>query len=144
MTDNNNIMNIPQPKVTAMLGTNPSNDANARMQAANESQLMNNKYLTGGRWNRKGGSIALTPLRVPYTETAAGSNSVTSQQESVVSSTLQAQENSTYDKAAFVMGGTKKRNHKTKKNKTKTNKTNKTKTKRRNLRKKSTKHKNRR
>lgn len=136
---------IPQPQVKAMAGPNPAADANYRMNAANETQLQNNRALAGGKGEkgkgkgkgRKGrkkikGGASVSPVKVPYHETAAGPDRMINQQQNVTSATMQANEYAKYDNAAFK-GGSKRHYHKTKRNKSK-----------RKLRNKSRKHKTRR
>ena len=136
---------IPQPQVIAMAGPNPAADANYRMNAANETQLQNNRALAGGKGEkgkgkgRKGrkkikGGASVSPVKVPYHETAAGPDRMINQQQNVTSATMQANEYAKYDNAAFK-GGSKRHYHKTKRNKSKS---------KRKLRNKSRKHKTRR
>ena len=114
--------NIPQQQVHPYPAgaSSPQQAGVARMQSNSNMQNANNQALAGGRKHKRGGgSMTITPLRLSYTETAAGSSSVNSQMKANVTSDVQNQENKSMDAGAFKKGG-KRRNKSRKSGKRKT------------------------
>jgi hypothetical protein len=103
-----NKYDIPQQQVKPFpAGAGSPREAGiVQMQANSQMQHANNQALAGGRKNKRGGgSMTIQPLRLSYTETAAGPSSVNSQMKTNVTNDVQNQENRSMDAGAFKKGG---------------------------------------